>query len=143
MSIIEKLKEARIVARKNSDNALSSFYAFVISEVEKVGKNAGNRLTTEDEAIRVIEKTLGNVEETVAASKDVVKTELLMQIEILKAYIPEKASEDDVRKFIVELNEKNPGINKGLFMKELKTKFGSNVDMKVAGSIVDEVISNG
>ena len=143
MSIIEKLKESRIAARKKSDNVLSSFYAFVISEVEKVGKNSGNRLTTEDESIRVIEKTLANIEETVAVSKDNVNPELLKQIEVLKTFIPEKVSEDVVRNFIVGLKENNISSNKGMYMKELKAKFGSNVDMKVAGSIVDEVISNG
>lgn len=143
MTIIEKLKQERIEARKNKDNALSSFFAFVISEVEKIGKDAGNRLTTEDESVRVIEKTIGNIEQNMVVTSDVIKNELAMQISILKKYIPEKVSEDVVRQFIVDLYKDNPDINKGIFMKELKGKFGSSVDMKVAGSIVDEVLNNG
>lgn len=143
MTIIEKLKQERIEARKNKDNALSSFFAFVISEVEKIGKDAGNRLTTEDESVRVIEKTIGNIEQNMVVTSDVIKNELAMQISILKKYIPEKVSEDVVRQFIVDLYKNNPDINKGIFMKELKGKFGSSVDMKVAGSIVDEVLNNG
>lgn len=143
MTIIEKLKQERIEARKNKDNALSSFFAFVISEVEKIGKDAGNRLTTEDESVRVIEKTIGNIEQNMVVTSDVIKNELAMQISILKKYIPEKVSEDVVRQFIVDLYKDNPDINKGIFMKELKGKFGSSVDMKVTGSIVDEVLNNG
>ena len=143
MTIIEKLKQERIEARKNKDNALSSFFALVISEVEKIGKDAGNRLTTEDESVRVIEKTIGNIEQNMVVTSDVIKNELAMQISILKKYIPEKVSEDVVRQFIVDLYKDNPDINKGIFMKELKGKFGSSVDMKVTGSIVDEVLNNG
>ena len=140
-SIMEDFKKDRNNARKNKDNALVSFYGFLISEVEKVGKNNGQRETTEDETIKVLEKLVSAVTLTRDATSDeTLIGELNTQIEIMKAKIPEKMSEEDISVFVKGLVGINPEINKGMIMKEVKTSFGSKVDMKIVGAVADKIL---
>ena len=140
-TILEDFKKDRNTARKNKDNTLVSFYGFLVSEIEKVGKNNGQRETTEDETIKVLEKLVSAVTLTRDASTDeTLITELNTQIEIMKAKIPQKMSEEDVTIFVKGLKEINPEINKGMIMKEIKASFGSKVDMKVVGNVADKIL---
>jgi hypothetical protein len=55
MNIIERLKTESLRLRKER-NPVAASITFALSEIEKVGKNNGNRATTDDEAIKVIQK---------------------------------------------------------------------------------------
>ena len=64
MSVIEKLKSESMKMRKERD-PLAPKLVFALSEIDKVGKNAGNRPTTEDEAIKVIQKITSTIDQTI------------------------------------------------------------------------------
>ena len=55
MTVVEQLKKRSMALRKER-NPIAPSIQFALSEIEKVGKNSGNRETTEDEAIRVVQK---------------------------------------------------------------------------------------
>jgi len=139
MSTIEKLKKESMRIRRDRGK-LKSFTVYVLSEIENIGKNSGNRQTTEDEAVSVIKKMIDKNKSAISVIKDENKIEILKsEISLLETILPELASEDDVRLYLSqEFGQETPS-NKGVVMKALKTKFGSLVDMKTAGAIASEM----
>lgn len=141
MSIVEKLKAEAIALRKARSPVAPSIQ-FALSEIEKVGKNSGNRETTEDEAIKVVQKLIATVNENIrfaTESKDDSRLVALnFEKRILESTLPQMATEDEVRAYLKGFFVDAPQ-NKGVAMKVLKTKFGALVDMKRAGEIISEM----
>lgn len=143
--IIRELKRASLRLRKEK-SPLAALSVFAISELEKIGKNTGNRETTEAEAISALKKLIEKIEENVRNITDVLPEEvsitriqpLIDEAVFLKSFMPQMASDEDVRNF---LNESFAGkeTNKGEVMKALRAKFGALIDMKTAASVAEEM----
>ena len=151
MSVIEKLKSESLALRK-AKNPLAASITFALSEIEKVGKNAGNRATTEDEAIKAVQKIISSIETTlqnlfdsnIDLSMDPAKLESMnTEKSILESVLPKMVSEDTVREYLqvlgsapdFDLSDKSA---KGTLMKAIKAKFGVLVDMKRVGVMIQE-----
>ena len=138
MTVIEKLKTESIKLRKER-NFIAPAIAFALSEIDKVGKNAGNRATTDDEAIKVIQKLIATIDDTLKLDiNDGRAIALRNEKRILSSVLPEMASEDDVRALLGEFFDEAPK-NKGIAMKLIRDEYGAKVDMKRAGEIVTEM----
>ena len=136
MTVVEKLKTESMRLRKARD-PLAPKIVFALSEIEKVGKNAGNRATTDDEAIRVVQKLIATIDENIRVTTDAVRLVAFDQEKsILVGALPQMASDVEIRQFLSTLS--TPA-NKGVVMKALKEKFGALVDMKQAGAIASEM----
>jgi uncharacterized protein YqeY len=139
MSVIEKLKAVSLQLRKER-SSLAPKISFALSEIEKVGKNNGNRATTEDEAIKVIQKIIANIDETYRLTGEPVGVN--RERYILVSVLPQMASDQEVTGFLRELftGKRDDEIpKKGDVMKALRDKFGALVDMKRAGQIATEI----
>lgn len=129
MTMNEKLKSATLKLRKDR-STLGPVMQFHLSEVGKIGKNAGNRETTDDEAIQYLKKTVQKLKEDQYSNKQ--------EAEVLESLLPTMTTQDEVRSHIFML-EAEQGLdisNKGDVMKAVKSKFGSLVDMKMVGSML-------
>lgn len=133
MSVVEKLKTESLRLRKER-NPIAPSITFALSEIEKVGKNAGNRATTEDEAIKVLQKIVATLDENLKVAADTAVIE--QEKAVLMSVLPQMASDDAVRAYLRETF--TAPANKGEVMKGLRAKFGSLVDMKRAGTIATE-----
>lgn len=139
MSVIEKLKAESIALRKTRSPVAPSIL-FALSEIEKVGKNNGNRATTEDEAIKVIQKLIATINENLKLDiDDGRRVALNFEKNILAGVLPEMATDDDVRILMEEIFGTEAPKNKGVAMKVIRDEWGSKVDMKRAGEIVTEI----
>ena len=139
MSVIEKLKSESMKMRKARD-PLASKLVFALSEIDKVGKNNGNRETTDDEAIKVVQKIIANIDQTIVLlpANSAVEYDLTREKSILNSALPQMASDEEVRNYLLASFVEAPA-NKGVIMKVLKEKFGALVDMKRAGQIATEL----
>jgi uncharacterized protein YqeY len=139
MNVLDQLKEKALMLRKTKSDIAPSI-VFAVSEIEKVGKNSGNRTTNNDEAIKVVQKLLSTIEIniTFAVGKDDRLFSLNQEKNILMSVLPIMATEDEIRFFLESVESPQ---NKGVVMKALKEKFGVLVDMKQAGAIVSEIYS--
>lgn len=139
MSVIEKLKTESISLRKIRSPVAPSIL-FALSEIEKVGKNNGNRATTEDEAIKVIQKLIATIDENLKLDlDDGRKIALNFERNILAGVLPQMADEDDIRALLKEMLGNEKPKNKGIAMKIIRDEYGAKVDMKRAGEIVTEM----
>lgn len=141
MTVIQTLKVESLRLRKER-NPVAASITFVLSEIERVGKNAGNRETTEDEAVKTVQKIVATLRDNLQyrlSERDEEATK--MQISILESVLPQMVSEEQVRDTIADLAlEPSFMFNKGNVMKALRVKYGALIDLKRAGVILEEYI---
>ncbi|NMG37337.1 hypothetical protein GRF61_23030 [Azoarcus sp. TTM-91] len=145
MSLLAQLKKDALVARKNAAAVRATLLSTLIAEAEMVGKNAGNRESTDDEVQATLRKFLKNNQEALAVIKDEARRAVLAdEAAILAEYLPPMATEADVKTFIAEtvagLADRSPK-SMGAVMGALKTRFGTGFDAKQANAWVREALA--
>ena len=140
MAVIEKLKAESLRLRKERD-PLAPKLVFALSEIDKVGKNAGNRETTNDEAIKVIQKIIGTIEMTqqLLSPNSSTEYDLQREKEILVSLLPKMVSEDEIRSELAFAFQGKQIANKGEIMKWAKSHWGAFANMKQVGAIASEL----
>lgn len=147
--IIEQIKNDLLSARKAHDTLKSALLSTLFAEIQSIGKNQGDRETYEDEAIKVVQKFLKGVIETLThvqnvnspnAEKTIVIGRSMIEKEILESYLPKMASADEVRQEIAKIKASgvDPVSKMGIAMKMLKVKFGAALDGKMASQLLKE-----
>jgi len=136
MMIIDTLKAENLTARKNKDKFVSGILTCLIGEIEIVGKNDGNRKTTDAEAVKVIQKFKKGAEEVQKAKPS---DEVLNEIKIYDAYLPKLMTEEELTKLISDMIDSLPNPNIGMVMSELK-KSGCDYDGKMASAIIRDLL---
>src|SRR5690606_813269 len=146
----QKLQEELITAMKSGDETKKSTIRMLISainyyEIEKGG--AGYNATPEDILI-VIEKQAKNRKDSIEEYKKANRQDLIdkeqAELEILQKYLPEKMSEEDVRKIVDEKIAETGATSMadmGKLMGALNGKLKGQADMGMVSSIVREKLS--
>lgn len=129
MSIIQELKDKALEMRKLRSD-LSAVMQFHVSEVANIGKSAGNRDTTEDEAIQYLKKAVQKLKESLNSDT--------REISLLEELLPRMATQDEVRGYLQHLQtvENLDVSNRGTVMRAVKSHFGSCVDMRMVAGML-------
>ncbi len=144
MSLLEQIKKDQFEARKAKEALKATLLTTLFAEAAIVGKNDGNRETTDDEVVKVIQKFLKGVNETIEFVTKANNTEALAVAKaekaILESYLPAMASADEIEAEVGNLV--GEGLNSmGAIMKALKEKFGSTLDGKLASKVVGAALA--
>lgn len=148
MTLIDTIKKAQLQARKDKQSDSASSLTTLIGEAEMIGKNDGNRVTTDAEVVAVIKKFVKNIDETLnVVSKDSSKadrvTALTQEKALLSTFLPKQLSEDELRSvlsgFVSALPEKNPKAM-GKVLASLKEHFAGQYDGALASKITKELL---
>lgn len=144
--MIQELKKIMMKAKLEKDLLKSNLLSTLVAEAVMVGKNDGNRETTEAETLNIIKKFLKNVNENIKMldelGKD--KNDVLKEKEILESLLPKQLSPENLEKVVDEivakLSEKSPKMM-GTVMAELKKTHDGQFDGKMASEIVKKCLS--
>lgn len=140
--LIEKIRADLLAARKARATVAANSLTALVGEAVMVGKNAGNRESTDDEVVATVRKFLKNLEETkrnlVAHNKDVAVCE--EEIEIISRYLPQQMSADELKSAVAAIVAETAGANMGVVMKILKERYAGLYDGKVASEVVKQVL---
>lgn len=149
-TLIETIKKDQLQARKNKDATKASLLTTLLGEASMIGKNDGNRESTDAEVIAVIKKFVKNTQEVIRItgmqqsieSREAGKV-ASEELRILESYLPKQLSENELRaemqKLIAELNLSGPK-GMGILMKEMKARFEGTYDGGLASKIAKEVL---
>ena len=103
---------------------------------------------SDDDIISIIEKQMQQrleaAEQYEAAGRNELFEKESQEAEILKAYLPEKLGEEEVKEMIEKIISEMGEISMkemGNVMSALKDQAGSKIDMKLASQMVREIIS--
>ncbi len=143
--LMMRLRDDSLAARKARDEVKSNLMIALVGEAAMVGKNNGNRETTDEEVLKVIKKFLDNAKETFALVRAqdnihaLAKSKVIArEVEILEAYLPEQMSEETLRLAVATYRNLTPDANVGMIMKHLQSQFGGRYDGKLASQIAKE-----
>lgn len=148
-TLLETLQKDQLQSRKDRDAIKTSLLTTLFSEAVNVGKNQGNRASTDEEVIAVIKKFVKGSKENIEIYTKTGKTEALnlanQELDILQTYLPQTVSEDVLKVRIVEvmskLNLPKESSSLGKVIKELKNEFGSTLDGALASKLVKEALA--
>lgn len=144
MLLVKRIKTEQMISRKARNTFRTGVLTTLLGEVSKIGKDAGNRDTTDEESIRVIKKFVKNIKDTLNltdTNSEALNNELL----ILDEFLPDEMSDEDVRLNVnmiiheMQNDDSNPKIVIGPIMKIFKERF-KNFDGKTVSSIIREEI---
>ena len=146
--LLDSIKNDQLQARKNKNEISTALLTTLYSEAVNIGKNAGNRTSTDDEVIAVIRKFIkaANENKEIYTKANNTKQVSIIETElnILNSYLPQSISEADIIALCVSVTQdktKSPALMGGI-MKELKAKYGSQLDTAVASQLVKNFLAN-
>jgi uncharacterized protein YqeY len=152
MSLLNTLKEAQVAARKSraseTDTVRANLLTTLIGEASAIGKNAGNRESTDAEVVAVAKKFLKNMEETrrlLAGKPDTAAALLRLDIEqaCLSEFLPKQLSTEELRAILQTLAAQSGASSAkdmGRLMKALKDQYDGQYDGKVASQLCKELL---
>lgn len=149
MSIIESISHEYLIARKNRNAKKSALLSTLLSEAQMVGKNNGNRKSTDGEVVAVIKKMINNTNETInILSKSETDTgqvaDLLAELTTLSLFLPPQLSEQELKNVIstlVAITNAKSIKDMGKVMKKLKEDFDGRYDGTEASKIIKEQLN--
>ncbi len=137
--IIDKIKLDLNAARKLKEKEKITILSTLYGEVERVGKDKGNRLSTDEESLSVIKKFIENARLCLEYDTDA-NDKILAEIAIYRSYQPKQLTEAEIKSIILELSQ-NPNADTTLpgIMKHFKAEYPGKYDGKLLTTIIKGV----
>ena len=136
--IIEEIKKANIQAMKDKDQKARAIYSVIINKhlMATVYARTNGKEVEDADMVRIIQKTIKELEEERDNYKKVGNTEEVEAIEyeksLLEKYLPKLLSADEIKAIIMTLDDKTvPSV-----MRYFKTNYNGKCDMKVVSDVL-------
>jgi len=146
--MFDKINKDLVLSMKEQDKFKLSVLRMLKSAIKSEEINKKDTLT-DDEVLNVIKKQVkvrnASLEEYKKYNRLDLAESLANEIEILKSYLPEELSVDELNKIIDEkFNELNPTSIKdmGKVIKEVSSIVGARADMSVVSKIIKDKLNN-
>ena len=139
--LIEQLQKANIAAMKEHDNNKRAVLSVVISSYKalSIDLRASNKEITDNDLIRIIQKTIKELDDEKSCNLSAGRIERAEEIETQKQtiskFLPKMLSNDEIKQIISSLEDKSiPAV-----MKYFKANYDGQVDM----GLVNKIARNG
>lgn len=147
MTLITQIQDHVKDAMKAGDRLKLSTLRMLVAAIKQKEIDTRSDLS-DDDIISIIEKQMQQrleaAEQFEAAGRNELFEKESQEAEILKAYLPEKMGEEEVKEMIEKIISEMGGISMkemGNVMSALKDQAGSKIDMKLASQMVREIIA--
>lgn len=139
--ILDEIKRANMVALKNKDQNARAVYSVVMTKamLETVKKREKNEELTDEDMIRIIQKTIKELTDESESYEKAGNLEqsknILQQKEIISIYLPKMLEEAEIKNIILSLDDKSiPSV-----MKHFKQNYLGKVDMALVSKVLKEI----
>ena len=146
MTLITQIQNHVKDAMKSGDRLKLSTLRMLVAAIKQKEIDTRSDLS-DDDIISIIEKQMQQrleaAEQYEAAGRNELFEKESQEAEILKAYLPEKMGEEEVKEIIEKIISEMGEISMkemGNVMSALKDQAGSKIDMKLASQMVREII---
>ena len=141
MSLISDIKKDQLLARKTGDKFKATLLTTLLGDAQKIGKDDGNRETTDQEVVKVVKKFVKGLDEFISLGRDTEETH--KEKDILSKYLPQQITGNALYGILINIKEEYSFSGKqdmGKFMKVIKDKYPDQVDGKEASTVVKEIL---
>lgn len=134
--LIETIRTQQLAARK-SGGPFAAALTTLLSEASMIGKNDGNRITTDAEVVAVVKKFIKNLDETIQAieSRGGLATPQIAERAMLSSFLPQQLDEIALREIATGYSSLPE------FMKRLKDAYPGQYDGKLASMVGKSVFA--
>jgi len=144
MSLLEDIKKAQLQARKEKDKFRAGVLTCLYGEVSIIGKNEGNRETTDEECIRIVTKFKKGVEENIRLKRDSGcnardLAKFFQEIEFYNTFLPQQMTKDELTEYIKKTIALGAN-NIGAVMKVMKAEINGLYDGKMASELIKKLL---
>lgn len=136
--IIDEIKKANIEALKSRNQNLRSIYSVLINKHMQatVNARANNTEVTDVDIIKIIQKTIKELDEEAENYKKVGNMEeynnIGLQKQAIEKYLPSMLSAEEIKKIIMTLDDKTvPSV-----MRHFKTNYNGKCEMKTVSEVL-------
>lgn len=142
-----RLKQSLIPALKSGDKTKAGVLRMLLSSVHTlaISKQIKDEDITEDDIISLLNKEAkARLEAATAfrsASRDTLADQEEMELAIIKEYLPEPATEEEIKSIIIEAISETEDNNFGSIMKAVTTRLKGRADGVIVSRLVKEHLS--
>lgn len=144
--LMDQIRAAQLEARKTRNATKAGLLTTLIGEAAAIGKNDGNRETSDSEVVAVIKKFIKNIDLTLEAmrGRQLDAAVMTAEKEILEKFLPSQLSEDQLKAIVVALKKEYDAGPKdmGKILGTLKMRHGGQYDGKMASDITKTVLAS-
>lgn len=141
MSLMQKIREDQLTARKERDAVRASLLTTLFAEAAKVGKDDGNRESTDAEVVATIRKFLkSNAEAQRILTDNEALSVLQLEQTYLEGYLPKQLSETELKERVENLRKQGLNSVKD-FMAHFKTAHAGEYDGALLSKVVKEALN--
>lgn len=136
---LNQIKDAQLVARKAKQTEKATLLTTLYAEAMTVGKNQGNRDSTDQEVLAVVQKFLKNNLEFQKVANEAKLIELQQEEAILKQFMPKMLSEDEMIAIIDAVKATSPSMKE--IMAYFKDEYAGQYDGKMLSTLVKNALA--
>lgn len=127
MSLLSDIKAKRIEYMKARDSASATTLATVLGDAERIGKDDGNRESTDAEVQKVLQKFVGNNKETIKLLEakdptDATIVQLRTENALIEQFLPKTKAGEELENAIIEVMQEPDSGSLSEIMRNLKAK---------------------
>jgi uncharacterized protein YqeY len=137
---MQQIKTDQLEARKQKDGIRASLLTTLIGEATSVGKNDGNRETTDAEVVAMIKKFIKNIDETLKVTDS---HQFRTERTILAALLPSQLTKEQLLPIIADLSAEVGATtpkDMGKVMKVLKERYDGQYDGGTASALIRQAL---
>lgn len=141
--MIQQIKADLLQARKTDNVAEKTLLSTLLGEAVNIGKNDGNRDTTDSEARATIRKFIKNIDETLGYVNADSALKLESEKVILTRYLPVGITNEALTEIVTALVEALPEKNAkqmGTIMGQLNQQYPDLYDRKFASTLIKTLL---
>ena len=143
--LLDTIKAASLEARKARDTDKAALLTTLYADAARIGKDAGNRDTTDEEVVKTVRKFLNGVVESLAVmTQPAAIARAQLEKTILEAFLPQQLSGIElataVNTIVAGLAERTPK-QIGTVMNALRVQFAGAYNGTEAGKLVKAALA--
>ena len=132
MILKEKISADHLTAFKNKDSVRKTILGVLKASIQTEEKNSGQENMNDEDVMKILNKQVKNLNESIAAAND---EESKQQLAVVEEYMPKRMSRDQVKTKIEGLRVAGEAGNIGQVMKAFAT---DAVDRKMVAEVFNE-----
>lgn len=141
MSLLQRIKDDQLNARKMKAVAKASTLTLIIADAEKKAKDEGNREVTDTDVLGVIRKHINGVEVYLAPAMvtkldSITRLAKELELHLLKEYLPKQLNEDQMISVMQVLKiSKTEMLTMPVIMQHFKDQYPGQYDGKQLSAV--------
>lgn len=143
MTLIDQIKAEFLAARKDRNTLATSTFSTLLGEIERIGKNDGNRQTTDQEAVAVIKKFIKSIDEVIGYVYVDARTlhVVLYEKKLIEQFLPKQLDTQELTDVLCSIKAELDAKQIGPLLKALKERYSGQFDGKIASEIAKQILT--